>query len=247
MSGKESIKSLSIFDYIREINKLSADILSHAKFKILVEIAMRLGENGKTWPKNKELSINTAIKPSSIKVLMSQLKKDSFINIEKEDGQRMIYLCHPTERKRLMVINQNGKRLMVINQKVNGDLPFVATPIKRKEKKILKEKMLPQGISFDSFFDNLPEGIDGKIQRKTVKDFWDKGFEDDLIGLSKSLASSPLDERILIFQGTLKIFGRKLQMQNEQIAIDESNAHKLDFVAAPDRLTGLSSFVGQSF
>lgn len=109
------------------------------------------------------------------------------------------------------------------------------------------KEMLPQGISFDSFFDNLPDGIAGKIQRKTIKDFWDKGFEDDLIGLSKSLASSPLDERILIFQGTLKIFGRKLQMKNEQIAIDESNAHKLDFVSAPDRLTGLSSVVGQSF
>ena len=117
---------------------------------------------------------------------------------------------------------------------------------KNKKKDKSKEKMLPQGISFDSFFDNLPEGIAGKIQRKTVKDFWDKGFEDDLIGLSKSLASSPLDERILIFQGTLKIFDRKLQMKNEQIAIDESNAHKLNFVAAPDRLMGLSSVVGQS-
>lgn len=120
-------------------------------------------------------------------------------------------------------------------------------PISIKEStKNHSKEMLPQGISFDSFFDNLPEGIAGKIQRKTVKDFWDKGFEDDLIGLSKSLASSPLDERILIFQGTLKIFDRKLQMKNEQIAIDESNAHKLDFVAAPDRLTGLSSVVGQS-
>lgn len=162
MSGKESIKSLSIFDYIREINKISADILSPAKFKILVEIAMRLGEHGKTWPKNKELSINTAIKLSSIKVLISQLKKENFINIEKENGQRMIYLCHPIERKRLMVINQNGKRLMVINQKVNGDLPPY---IKEKEKKKIKEK---SAAAPDSIHPNL-DSVLKRIPFKKIK------------------------------------------------------------------------------
>lgn len=221
MSGKESLKPLSIFDYIREINKLSSDILSPAKFKILVEIAMRLGENGKTWPKNKELSINTAIKPSSIKVLMSQLKKDSFINIEKEDGQRMIYLCHPTERKRLMVINQNGKRLMVINQKVNGDLPFAATPIKRKEKKILKEKMLPQGISFENYFKNLPSGIAGNIQKKTIEFYWENGFKDELVRAAAGMENWPEKDRIKAFQAIINGFKRKLPMKYEQINIDQ--------------------------
>jgi len=169
----KSESSLTIFDYIREINKLPAEILSPAKFKILVEIAMRLGEHGKTWPKNKELSINTAIKLSSIKVLMSQLKKENFINIEKEDGQRMIYLCHPTERKRLMVINQNGKRLMVINQKVNGDLPPY---IKEKEKKKIKEKSGPAADSIfkkHPYFDELYQKIPFKNEiKKTILNDW---------------------------------------------------------------------------
>lgn len=179
MSGEKSLNPLSIFDYIREINKLSADILSPAKFKILVEIAMRLGEQGKTWPKNKELSINTAIKPSSIKVLMSQLKKENFINIEKEDGRRMIYLCHPTERKRLMVINQNGKRLMVINQKVNGHLPPY---IKEKEKKKTKEKSGATPDSFNNFHPyldelmaSMPNELRGQLARPFVnKCLWEK-------------------------------------------------------------------------
>lgn len=244
MSGKESIKSLSIFDYIREINKLSADILSPAKFKILVEIAMRLGENGKTWPKNKELSINTAIKPSSIKVLMSQLKKDSFINIEKEDRQRMIYLCHPTERKRLMVINQNGKRLMVINQKVNGDLPFVAIPIKRKEKKILKEKMLPQGISFENYFKNLPSGIHRKIRKADVKYYWDRGFKDDLIRAASGLDKMPENDQILIFQGIINAFKRKLPMKYEELEKQNSDGYKFDLIPASKNLNGLNNGIG---
>lgn len=111
---------LSVFDYIREINKIPSDILSPAKFKILVELVMRVNDTSATWPKNKELSFNTAIKPNSIKVLLSQLKKDRFIHIEKCGGKRSIYLCHPIEKKRLTVIIQNGKKVMQINEKVTG-------------------------------------------------------------------------------------------------------------------------------
>jgi len=118
----KSESSLTIFDYIREINKLPAEILSPAKFKILVEIAMQIAESGKSSIKNKELSIKTAIRPSSIKVLISQLKKDGFIQIEKINGLRTINLPNQICEKRLMVINQ-------ISEKVNGDLPFSAPPL----------------------------------------------------------------------------------------------------------------------
>lgn len=117
----KSESSLTIFDYIREINKLPAEILSPAKFKILVEIAMQIAESGKSSIKNKELSIKTAIRPSSIKVLISQLKKDGFIQIEKINGLRTINLPNRICEKRLMVINQTS-------EKVNGDLPFSAPP-----------------------------------------------------------------------------------------------------------------------
>ena len=105
---------LSIFDYIREINKLSSKELSLGQFKLLIEIALRAGTTGKTWPNNSDLSIATALKKNSIKVLLSNLKKKKLIFINKEDGKRVIRLGHPTERKELMMVNQ---RLMTINQK----------------------------------------------------------------------------------------------------------------------------------
>lgn len=221
MSGEKSLNPLSIFDYIREINKLSADILSPAKFKILVEIAMRLGEHGKTWPKNKELSINTAIKPSSIKVLMSQLKKENFINIEKEDGRRMIYLCHPTERKKLMVINQNGKRLMVINQKVNGHLPPY---IKEKEKKKTKEKM---GAAPDFYFldhDYLNEimgqiSFKDKIKRRDINRWlWDNNGDRPYLRwlIRKSLTKR--DPAAYFMGGLCKYYGEYLKSDEYFVA-----------------------------
>jgi hypothetical protein len=130
MSGE---KSLSAFEYIREINKLSSDILSPAKFKILVEIAIQAAENGNVLAKNKELSIKTGIKPNSIKVLMSQMKKNGFIRPEKIDGLRTINLLDHKTGKRLMVINQ-------ISEKVNGDLPFPAPPLLNKVVVVLLEK-----------------------------------------------------------------------------------------------------------
>lgn len=133
MSGEKSLKSLSAFEYIREINKLSSDILSPAKFKILVEIAMQAAENGNVLAKNKELSIKTGIKPNSVKVLMSQMKKDGFIRAEKIDGLRTINLMDHSNGKRLMVINQ-------IPEKVNGDLPFSSPPLLDKVVVVLLEK-----------------------------------------------------------------------------------------------------------
>lgn len=112
-----NMQNLSVFDYIREINKLPADVLSPAKFKILVEIAMQSCENGNVLAKNKEISIKTGIKPNSVKVLMSQMKKDGFLKAEKIDGKRALCLMDRDSGKRLMVINQNDK-------KVNRDLPF---------------------------------------------------------------------------------------------------------------------------
>lgn len=133
MSGEKSLKSLSAFEYIREINKLSSDILSPAKFKILVEIAMQAAENGNVLAKNKELSVKTGIKPNSVKVLMSQMKKDGFIKAEKIDGLRTINLMDHSSGKRLMVINQ-------IPEKVNGDLPFSPPPLLDKVVVVLLEK-----------------------------------------------------------------------------------------------------------
>lgn len=103
MNGKSS---LTFFNYIREINKLPSDILSHAKFKILIEIAMQIFEHGKSTIKNKEISIKTALNYKSIKVLISQLKHDGWITIEKIDGLRTINLCDPANLKRLITINQ---------------------------------------------------------------------------------------------------------------------------------------------
>lgn len=133
MSGEKSVKTLSAFEYIREINKLSSDILSPAKFKILVEIAIQAAENGNVLAKNKELSIKTGIKPNSVKVLMSQMKKDGFIRPEKNDGLRTINLLDHSTGKRLMVINQTS-------EKVNGDLPFSAPPLLNKVVVVLLEK-----------------------------------------------------------------------------------------------------------
>ena len=176
------IKPLSIFDYIREINKLPSNILTPAKFKILVEIAMRIGENGKTWPKNKELSENTAIKVSSIRVLLSQLKKENFINILSTNGKRMIYLCHPTEKKMLMTINENGKMLMVINTDVNDHLHRTYY---KKENKKKKSKEKSEGAAPDCFENYhpyldevmrlIPDAIRGQLSRPFVnKCLWEK-------------------------------------------------------------------------
>lgn len=232
--------SLSVFDYIREINLLPTNILTPAKFKILVEIAMRINETSSTWPKNKELSDNTAIKPDSVKVILSQLKKDNFINIEKQDGKRMIYLCHPTEKKRLMVINENGKKLMVINQKVNGHLPPY---IKEKEKKNLKEKMLPQGIFLEKHGDKIPKGIDGQF-RQSQLDSYHLKYGDVFLKICHDSASVPIHQRAKYVQGAVNILINKTKMQNEQDNINQNEQYKEDLIFIANEIGPLLTTIG---
>jgi hypothetical protein len=181
---------LSIFDYIREINKLSSKELSLGQFKLLIEIALRAGTTGKTWPNNSDLSIATALKKNSIKVLLSNLKKKKLIFINKEDGKRVIRLGHPTERKELMMVNQ---RLMTINQKhptkqkglttinqrlttINQKLTTI-NPLIKKEKKETKEKSgaTPDSFNFwhpyiDEIMAAIPDQAKGKISRAFVNE-----------------------------------------------------------------------------
>jgi hypothetical protein len=183
---------LSIFDYIREINKLSSKELSLGQFKLLIEIALRAGTTGKTWPNNSDLSIATALKKNSIKVLLSNLKKKKLIFINKEDGKKIIRLGHPTERKELMMVNQR-LRLMTINQKhptkqkglttinqrlmtINQRLTTV-NPLIKKEKKEKKEKLgaTPDSFNFwhpyiDEIMAAIPKEAKGKIPRAFVNE-----------------------------------------------------------------------------
>lgn len=165
-------KSLSILDYIRLINRIPSDILTPVQFKILVEIAMDLGENGKTWIKNKKLSINTATKYSSIRAQLNYLKNKCFINMVNEDGKRMTYLYHPTEYFLLRTINKNGKLLMILNNDVNDPLHPL---LKEKGKDHIKIKsQLPLGDSLknhpdlDRIWNKLPMAIRRRVRKYQI-------------------------------------------------------------------------------
>lgn len=168
-------KPLSILDYIRLINRIPSDILTPVQFKILVEIAMDLGENGKTWIKNKKLSINTATKYSSIRAQLNYLKKKCFINMGNEDGQRMIYLYHPTEFYLLRTINKNGKLLMILNNDVKDPLHPL---LKDKGKDHIKRKsQLPLGDSLkkhpdlDPTWNKIPHTIRRRIRKNQINNW----------------------------------------------------------------------------
>lgn len=152
---------LTIFEYHNKIDAFSKEILSFPQKILLNNISRHLGDNGKIWPKNPELARRTGIAKSSIKVLLSQLKKSGFIEVAKEAGKRMIFLCHPDLKKRLTVIVKNGRRLMTINQKekrlmsINQKVNDHSPPyIKEKEKKKSKEKL---GASPDFSKNNHPD------------------------------------------------------------------------------------------
>jgi len=98
----------------------------------------------------------------------------------------------------------------------SGILPI----IEESSKESFKE-MLPQGISFENYFKNLPSGIHRKIQKADVKYYWENGFKDDLIRAAGGLGKMPENEQILIFQGIINAFKRKLPMKYEQINIDQ--------------------------
>lgn len=139
----------------------------------------------------------------------------------------------PSTRGVLYIEHQGGAQ--------SQDLPIIEESLKESFK-----EMLPQGIFFEKYGSEPPKGIKEKFRIKELDEYTVR-FGDEFIDTVRLSQKKPSDERAKWVRGFLNNMINAEPMQNEQIAIDESNAHKLDFVAAPDRLSDLSSVVGQSF
>lgn len=233
-------KPLSILDYIRLINRIPSDILTPVQFKILVEIAMDLGENGKTWIKNKKLSINTATKYSSIRAQLNYLKNKCFINMVNEDGKRMIYLYHPTEYFLLRTINKNGKLLMILNKDVKDPLHPL---LKEKGKDHIKRKsQLPLGDSLknhpdlDRIWNKLPMAIRRRIRKYQINQWLienngNVGYLEYLINECKD-AIKPICK----FQDGLKNPHGKFFKKMGSKAVAEKKEHDMDIVKMAEEM-----------
>lgn len=128
----------NIFKIIKSIQKIDRKILPHAEKNLLISIAIHLGENGHIWPTNEQMGERIGESKDYVKNLLMRLKNKKYIAIEGRGKSRKIKIIEDTIFGNSQLPNHaNGNSQLPIG---NSQLPKSALPIKRKEKKKIKEK-----------------------------------------------------------------------------------------------------------
>lgn len=196
------------FDYY-----ISLKIKGNLKI-ILLYLVKCHGPDGLINPSQKDMAEKCGMNLTLLKDNIKRLEALGYIKRHRT-GRSCYYFVAKPDRPETGLSNRPENRLS--HRPENG--PALLKENKDKDKD--KEEMLPQGISFENYFKNLPSGIAGNIQKKTVEFYWENGFKDDLIRAAAGMESWPEKDRIKAFQTIINGFKRKLPMKNEQINIDQ--------------------------
>ncbi len=220
-------KPITIIDYLKIINALPSTELTPTQLKILIALLVRLGKNGKTWIKNKTLSEDTATSYDGIRVRLNELKNKGMIYIANENGLRMIYIAHPTEKYLLRTSNENGKMLLVRNSDVTGPYQLY---MKRKGKDHLKEKLLaplPNGREKHPSLDIIWPKINIVFRRRIKKAYvnnwlWDNNGNSDYIEYLNSYCCNGKPD-VRKFQHGLKTMHAAFFKKQESMEVEKKD------------------------
>jgi hypothetical protein len=171
---------VDIFKTIKSIQAIDRKILPHAEKNLLVSILIHLGENGNIWPNNEQIGKRIGESKDYAKNIIMRLKNKGYLQITGRGKKRKISVI---EQK--IFGNSQLPKSEIGNSQLpvgNSQLPTEPLPIKRKEKKIIKEKSGAAPDSFNNFHPYLdeimltmPDILKGQLSRPFInKCLWDK-------------------------------------------------------------------------
>lgn len=180
MNRKGIFPVKNIFEVIKSIQKTDRKVLPHAEKNLLISIAIHLGENGHIWPTNEQMGERIGESKDYVKNLLMRLKNKEYIAIEGRGKTRKIKIIEDNIFGNSQLPNHaNGNSQLPTG---NSQLPKSVLPIKRKEKKKIKEKSGAAPDSFNNFHPyldemmrSMPDKLKGQLARPFVnKCLWGK-------------------------------------------------------------------------
>jgi hypothetical protein len=158
---------VDIFETIKSIQSINKNELNHTLKNVLISILIRFGNNGHIWATNSQIGEWIGEDGEYIKNLLSKLKKRGLLKIEGRKSQRKIYPGPKLVRdhqSRIKNVRDSQSRYRDHQSRT------VSTPIKRKEKKIIKEKSgaTPDFVKKIELWQSIPANTRRRLNKKQV-------------------------------------------------------------------------------